>query len=226
MRKILLFLAVIGILISVSACSIDEAHDNTVEISPSSTGTYSIDSAESIEPAESLPDESDGFFAFGQNIEFNLSEKGEFYELYQHVDGTAIYYRIWDTNGNTLDFAYYEKAGQFSQIVDLLELSMTCGTFCRWVKYYDVNGSRISRFFNNPLAINEELVVYTSIINDAHCLVVQNIFDQTEYYKVIEMDPKPNSAVQFDATFIDTLHIQVTYSTADGEFSQVYDLST
>lgn len=210
-------------------CSACSSKGSNISISEDPTSTnLKIESAtptETTKPPENTSTESD-ISAFGGMVDFKLSEKSEYYELYHQIHGTASMYRIWNTDQQCIDFGYYEKGCQITEVENLLELSVSCGTFCRWVKYFDVYDSRISRLYNNPLAVNGEVVIYTAVINDENCFVVQNIFDPTIYYQKFPIDPEPFSAVQFQAEFIDDQHIKVTYPLSYEEtFSTVYSLN-
>ena len=214
MKRLFAVLFIFVILFHVSACKAEqkESHQPTEQ---------SFTEPENYEGSSPVVSEN-SFSAFGDTLEFQLFEKTEFYELYGQVHGTATYYEIFNTQGDVIDFGFYESSGGISQVGKLLEYSMTCGTCCRWVKYFDVENSRVSAFFNNPLALHEEMVIYTAIVDDVHCFVIQNVFGGFE--QIVEIDPKPNSAVQFQANFLDGEHVQVTYSTDAGEYSTVYEI--
>ena len=52
-------------------------------------------------------------------------------------------------------------------------------------RYYDVDGSRISRFFHRPVAESDRLVAYFIEENGQYKLIVQDIFDATVFYQEI-----------------------------------------
>lgn len=155
---------------------------------------------------------------------FELCEKDQFYELYVHNNGFATYYRILDEDSVIIDSGYHDNNIRISYNDDLLELSYGAGTFVRFVRYYDVHNGCVSRFFSSSLLVkNGRNVAYP----DGHMLVVQNIFDPAVYYQEFELDPKPISAVDFEAEFIDSQHIKVTYPISYEEtVSKIFTLSS
>ena len=223
MKKILITLTIITVLTSFSACAVDggQAEGPVQTTANTEDDQKTTKNEEAGTPLGTDGTEmGDGSSAFSiHDIEFELYERGAYYELYGQVQGTATYYRIFNEDLELIDFGYYEKSGSISQIGDMLVLSLNGGMFSQIVRYYDIQNSRISCFFNAPLAVNEELVVYV----EGQKFVIQNIFDPAAFYQEIEMDPIPGSALQFEVCFIDNQHLQVKYPTEDGEaFSQIY----
>lgn len=231
-KPIFVFICII-IVVLISSCTIPAGTDSNInpsalneqqnniseEQNPESDTLTTEDNTETIEPTE--PDE---FAAFGGKTSFYLIESGENYELYAQIDGPGTYYKIWNEQEVLIDFGFHEKGSGIVQNGSLLEYSMSCGTYCRWVKYFDVHNNCASRFFNNPLATRDNLVVYKYFVDDKHCIVIQNIFDPASFYKVIPMDPAPDSAVLFEAFFLDDQQIQIKYSSEGRFITQVFNL--
>lgn len=142
---------------------------------------------------------------------FTLCAVSDNYELYYGENESGYYFEINDDNGKLMDSGYYTSTTDISQVCDWIQLWYSVGMSNRMVKYYDTQQGRISQQYNNPLAVYEELVVYTDIVNDVHCFVVQNIFDSNVYYQTFSFDPEPASAFGFEAEFVDSTHIQVSY---------------
>ena len=67
-------------------------------------------------------------------------------------------------------------------------------------------------------------MVLTDFVDDKHCIVIQNMFDPASFYKVIELDPAPDSAVLFEAVFLDDQQIEIKYSSVSGFVTQVFNL--
>ena len=231
MKNSIVFLICIIIITNLSACTVrskvvDENNQTISTEQPNNVNVENETEASDLHidsnDEEAVVTEPNSFTAFGET--FELYESGEYYELYGQVQGIGTYYEVWNTEEILIDFGFYKKDMRIEQEGNLLNISMSCGTSCRWVKYFDVHNSRVSRFFNNPLTTNNDLVVYTKFVDDVHCVVIQNTFDPTTFYKAIAMDPAPNSAVQFEAIFIDDQHIQMTYSSDKGKITQVYDI--
>lgn len=215
MKKSILVLICLIIIVAISSCANPTGTDTSTEGDTSATKNHTEEIV-STEPGE--------FTAFGGKTNFYLSESGDHYELYAQIDGTGVYYKIWNEQEKLIDFGFQQKGGRIIQNGNVLEYSMTCGTSCRWVRYFDVENSCVSRFYNNPLATRDHLVVLTDFVDDKHCIVIQNMFDPASFYKVIELDPAPDSAVLFEAVFLDDQQIEIKYSSVSGFVTQVFNL--
>lgn len=240
MKKTIIFLLTLTILTAFSACA--DSANQTIQTSTSDeilteNPTTADPSAPTdpnvpIEPTEPGTDnqvtEPDTATQPPNNIPsdntFVLSKKGENYELYRHSDGFKTYYKIYDNNGILLDVGYDTKDIGITQDGNIVQASYNWGTCNRGVKYYDVEIGRASIMIGNPLALNGDLVAITSVVGEDHCLVVRHIFDPKVYYKAIVLDPKPDSAVQFEAAFTDAQHVQLTYSTAEGMVTKTFSI--
>lgn len=148
---------------------------------------------------------------------FTLYEVSDNYELYYGDIASGYYFKIYNQNAELMDSGNYKSTTDISIVHGWIQLWYSVGMSNRMVKYYDVENGRISQLFNNPLAVCEELVVYTNIVNDSHCFVVQNIFDSNVYYQTFTMDPVPASVLGYEAEFIDNTHIQVSYMIENDE---------
>ena len=148
---------------------------------------------------------------------YTLCDVSDYYELYCAEDATGYYFKIFDKNGHYIDSGYHTSTTDISQNGDYIQLWYSAGMSNRMVKYYDIEKEKVSRLYNNPLDIHNELVVFTSIVNNKECFVVQNIFDKSKFYQTYEMNPIPSSVFAFEACFIDDTHIQISYLTANDE---------
>ncbi len=148
---------------------------------------------------------------------FTLCEVSDNYELYYGDIASGYYFKIYNQNAELMDSGNYKSTTDISKVHGWIQLWYSVGMSNRMVKYYDVENGRVSQLFNNPLAVCEELVVYTNIVNDSDCFVVQNIFDSNVYYQTFAMDPVPASVLGFEAEFIDNTHIQVSYMIENDE---------
>lgn len=92
----------------------------------------------------------------------------------------------------------------------IISIGNSAGTGLWLVKYYDKLNARVSDIFTNPLDLKGEKVIYF----DKNKLVVQNIFNKSNYYKEIKLNTTdtadPNNAIK-SAEFIDDDTIRVVY---------------
>lgn len=227
-KRIMIALLCISVMAMISACTVPQKavdDDSTVKpVSDSNDGnTENQDNTPVDNESETIPTEEDTFTAFYSEKAFKLYEDEEYYKVYTQ-DGFTMYYEVFNTRGERIDFGFYNQSYGFGQEGDLLKVSTFAGTFCSCIKYFDVQNSRVSRFFDTPLAVKNDLVVYGEYQGEDFCFVVQNIFDPTAFYKVVPREFTTDSAGMYEAVFIDDYHIQITHITGEGEKTQIIDI--
>ena len=57
------------------------------------------------------------------------------------------------------------------------------GQSTNWAVYCDVENSKVSETFQYVLMAQGNYVIYANYENDEHSVIVQNIFDKSQYYK-------------------------------------------
>lgn len=116
-----------------------------------------------------------------------IYESGANYEIFTDDDKTCFYYRVLDNIGSTIDEGYHDWRGSFSfeEINDMLVLNYGFGSSQWQQRYYDVESGRVSRFFQNPIQISNELVAYFTYMSDEIVLIIQNMFDPAIYHTEI-----------------------------------------
>lgn len=168
--------------------------------------------------------ESDSFVHLDKT--YTLCDVSDYYELYCGEEAAGYYFKIFDKNGHFIDSGYHTSTTDISIVGDYIQLWYSAGMSNRMVKYYDIEKDKVSRLYNNPLDIHNELVVFASIVNNKECFIVQNIFDKSQFYQIYEMNPIPSSALAFEACFIDDTHIQISYLIANDEtYTAIIDLT-
>ena len=60
------------------------------------------------------------------------------------------------------------------------------GGYSSYVKFYDIATGKVSRLFENPVAVSGDLVAYFDYEGDQVKLVVQNVFDFSKSHAIIE----------------------------------------
>lgn len=121
-----------------------------------------------------------------------IYKQGENYKILSNEEVTIFYYSIKDDNGNIIDAGYHNYRGSFDiyEKGEFLTLDYGYGSNIWYERYYDLSNGRISRFFERSIQISNELVAYFMVrdFDDAIVLVIQNVFDQSNYYKEITRD--------------------------------------
>lgn len=114
------------------------------------------------------------------------------YTILSNEEATIFYYSIKDNNGDIIDAGYHNYRGSFDIYKNgkFLTLDYGYGGNAWHARYYDLSNGRISRFFERPIQISNELVAYFTLrdLDNAIVLVIQNMFDPNTYYKEIVRD--------------------------------------
>lgn len=118
--------------------------------------------------------------------EYKYYEPLEMYTVSANSDGTYTY-TITDKNGtvlyaqeNAVREPDVEKVNSY--ILSITEQAGT-GLSTNWAVFCDVENSKVSEIFHYVLMAQGDYVVYVNRENDQHCIIVQNIFDKSKYYK-------------------------------------------
>lgn len=118
-------------------------------------------------------------------------DSSESYSITKNDDLTYSY-KITDKNGEVLfsdeNSAKEPKIEQLN--TNTLSVSVQTGTglSTKWTVYCDVENSRVSQTFFYVLAAQGDYVVYADYENGKHSIVVQNIFDESAYYKTYTLE--------------------------------------
>ena len=102
-------------------------------------------------------------------------------------DDLTYTYKVIDKNGNVLfskDNATREpKVEQVNKYILGLYVQTGTGLSTNWAVYCDVENSKVSETFQYVLMAQGNYVIYANYENGEHSVIVQNIFDKSEYYK-------------------------------------------
>ena len=110
----------------------------------------------------------------------------DLYTVTKNEDNTHSY-SFADLNGNIL----YEEENVVREpkinmvSVNVYELITQTGTglSTNWAVYCDVENSKVSETFQYVLMAQGNYVIYANYEKGEHSVIVQNIFDKSEYYK-------------------------------------------
>ena len=106
MKKSIFVLICLIIIVAISSCANPTGTDTSTEGDTSATKNHTEEIV-STKPGE--------FTAFAGKTNFYLSESGDHYELYAQIDGTGVYYKIWNEQEILIDFGFQQKGGGIIQ---------------------------------------------------------------------------------------------------------------
>ncbi len=102
-------------------------------------------------------------------------------------DYAGDFYEIYDNDGNLLDKGYHGWRGSFdiSKEKSIVTLQYGFGGTNVYPQYrlYDVEKSKVSRYFKGPIAVKDTLIAYFNVGEENATLVVQDIFDVDKTYQ-------------------------------------------
>lgn len=118
-----------------------------------------------------------------------LYEEGDHYKIYSNAEKTLYRYDVLDNTGALIDQGYQDwRCVSFKETGDILQLFYWYSGPLSYVRYYDTENGRVSRFFSSPLLTYEETVAYFSVREDSIILVVQNMFEPATFYREFDRD--------------------------------------
>ena len=102
-------------------------------------------------------------------------------------DDLTYTYKVVDKNGNVLfskDNATREPdVEQVNTYILGLKVQAGTGQSTNWAVYCDVENSKVSETFQYVLMAQGNYVLYANYENGEHSIIVQDIFDKSQYYK-------------------------------------------
>lgn len=163
------------LLFSLTACNNNQkSGDSTVN-----TNSSGVDSAK-----------MDAYFSTFENFEYTfdkISTEDSNYVIKESEEHAGNFYEIYDNNKKLLDKGYHGYNGSFniSKKDNIVILEYGCsGTFVfPKYRFYDVEKSKVSPYFNGPIGTKDNLIAYCIENNDKSILLVQDVFDVDKFYK-------------------------------------------
>lgn len=151
--------------------------------------------------------EANGYTALFDGTEWTVL-KGSFFTLVRNDDFTYSYHVV-DVNGTPLfenkDCPRKPKVTVVAPTVYGLVTQAGTGLSTNWAVFCDVVNSKTSEFFGYVLGAKGEYVTYVDLIDSAPVIIVQDIFDKSQYHKEYKLEnPSPVAAdivnnFQFDS---------------------------
>lgn len=156
----------------------------------------------------------------------SVEEKIIYDEEYYKVilkDNISFDYYIYDVNKNIV-----EEQNGLTNLIDVkllndnvVDVHINWGTGLSEHHYYSVKRDVFSKKYEFVVAYNNERVAYLDGAIQERCLIVQNVFNKTEYYKEFNLDFSTFITPVVDASFINNdSQLQVTYYFGDEEIER------
>lgn len=142
---------------------------------------------------------------------FNNLEQNIVVEKYKNNKESLYKYTVYSSNGKKI---YTENEIHREPLVNrvddkIVSVSWSAGTGVDMVRYFDLDNCKKSKVFETPLDVRDKKV----ITYDGKSIVIQNMFDKSEFYKKISL--KGVSSVTVEAEFLDDNKIKVKYATGE-----------
>ncbi|MBQ3547951.1 MAG: hypothetical protein IJA44_05720 [Clostridia bacterium] len=133
---------------------------------------------------------ADEYFNTFENFENTFTEiyvKEKNYEIRHSKYHVGDFYTVYDNYGNLLDKGYHGYRGSFniSQKDNVVTLEYGFGGTYVFPKYrmYDIEKGMVSRYFEGPIALKDNMIASFIIKDDRAYLTVQDIFDTDVFCK-------------------------------------------
>ena len=119
-----------------------------------------------------------------------ISKKDINFVIYESEEHAGNFYEIFDNNGNFLDEGYHSYRGSFdiskNDNIVRLEYGFSGTNVFPQYRFYDIEKSKVSRYFGGPIAIYDNLIAYC--VFDKNIIIVQDIFDVDKAYKELKVE--------------------------------------
>lgn len=160
---------------------------------------------------------------------YSIVEQGKNYVITQSNKSHQYHYKILDNNGKTIeeeDISTYPKIQAVSD--SIIEVQTGSGNVV-YRQYFNINDRKKSELFQNPIIMDYGKIVYASTRDGKLILIVQDLFNRSEFYKEFELDFSP-VAIPEDAIvnvqFIeDGTKLRVKYLSGDDYYQKIEDLN-
>jgi len=145
-----------------------------------------------------------------------IIDSGKYYCIYKG-NSTQVYYNIYDKNGALVLSKQTNRPLKINMLKDdVIDIEIGMGTGVAIHKYYDAAEGVFSQEFCYVLSNSDELVAYIDVPKEKYPkdrkVIVQNIFDENEFYKEFSLDFSDVDIPVIKAEFsTDGTSLQLTY---------------
>lgn len=162
----------------------------------------------------------------------NLIESAQYYSIFDGEIPAKVTYEIYDSNGKTVLSETTDRPLSITMIDEnIVDISKGMGSGISIHKYYSVNEDEFSEDFSYVICSSKNMIAYINVTKENslqdRTIVVQNIFDEEEYFKEFELDLSPVDTPVIEGNFNEDMSkINITYLCGESqeEVSQMLNL--
>lgn len=146
-----------------------------------------------------------------------LIESAQYYSIFDGETPAEVTYEIYDSNGNTVFSETTDSPLSITMLDEnTVDINKGMGTGLAVHKYYSVTENEFSQDFSYVICSAKNMIAYISVPKENslqdRTIVVQNIFDEKEYYIEFELDLSPVDTPVIEGNFNDDMsEINITY---------------
>lgn len=159
------------------------------------------------------------------NMHYEVKER--YYEIYDITKHERPLYQYYIFNGNheVVDYGIIYAFPKVTKTGSIIKLCIQVAEHVICCRYIDIEKDLCSYWFTNPVAENENMVAYPDPGGSTK-LIVQDMFDKSEYYREFERDFAYKQWPLTSAEFIDEgTRLKITYTSEDlHEITEMLDL--
>ena len=172
----------------------------------------------------------DAYFNTFENFEYTfkeITEKDKNYVIYNSNEHAGNFYEIFDNYGNYLDKGYHGYRGSFdiSKKDNIVQLEYGFGgtNVFPTYRFYDIEKSLVSRYFDGPIAISNNMIAYCVI--EKNVIIVQDIFDIDKAYKEFTYKFSDKNFLNFNEMHFSDDGTKIIVSYYDNDFENIIEES-
>lgn len=147
----------------------------------------------------------------------NLIESTQYYSIFNGEMPAEVTYEIYDSNGKTVLSETTDSPLSITMFDEnTVDINKDMGTGLAVHKYYSVTENKFSHEFFYVICSSKNMIAYINVPKENslqdRTIVVQNIFDEEEYFKEFELNLSPADTPVIEGNFNkDMSEINITY---------------
>lgn len=147
----------------------------------------------------------------------NSIESAQYYRIFDGEMPAEVTYKIYDSNGKTVLSETTDSALSITMLDEnTVDINKSIGTGLAVHKYYSVTENEFSQEFSYVICSSKNMIAYINVPKENslqdRTIVVQNIFDEEEYFKEFELNLSPVDTPVIEGNFNEYMsEINITY---------------
>lgn len=147
----------------------------------------------------------------------NSIESAQYYSIFDGESPEEVTYEIYDSYGKTVFSETTDSPLSITMLDEnTVDINKGMGTGLAVHKYYSVTENEFSQEFSYVICSLKNMIAYISVPKENslqdRTIVVQNTFDEKEYYKEFELDLSPVDTPVIEGNFNEDMsEINITY---------------